>query len=215
MAWWHWPSWLQSQGLNFVDLCSNSMLSSSLLKSLHEYACTLSLKLPQFCSLGKIPVFSLLAAENTSKVPSSSLWLDCVLWLNTHQEAPSFGVAQPSPLSNSRTFSSPKRKLCTQNWMQWPELPQCGGYLEGFFMPHGWAASFVIPLYYSALLFFLFSFRCELSRQLTKSLIDLFEDNHLFCVRCWTRWWNYRDGKTCPCLKVLVLDRGDEAIQTR
>ena len=57
-----------------------------------------------------------------------------------------------------------------------------------FFMPCGWALSFVIPLCYSALLFFLISFRCELSKQLTKSLIDLFEDNHLFCVRCWTRW---------------------------
>ena len=41
-----------NQDLDSVDLCSNSMLNSPLLKPLHEYTCTLSLKLPQFCCLG-------------------------------------------------------------------------------------------------------------------------------------------------------------------
>ena len=39
--------------LDSVNLCSNSMLNSPLLKPLHEYACTLCLKLPQFYCLGR------------------------------------------------------------------------------------------------------------------------------------------------------------------
>ena len=35
-----------------ADLCPNSMLNSPLLKPPHEYACALSLKLPQFCCWG-------------------------------------------------------------------------------------------------------------------------------------------------------------------
>ena len=43
-----------------VDLCPNFLLNSPLLKPLHEYTWTLSLKAPQFCywgdtALGKTP----------------------------------------------------------------------------------------------------------------------------------------------------------------
>ena len=36
-----------------MDLCPSSLLSSPLFKPLHDYACTLSLKLPQFCCSGR------------------------------------------------------------------------------------------------------------------------------------------------------------------
>ena len=69
--WWCWP-FLNSINYNLdsVKLCTNSVLNSPLLKSLHEYVCTLSLKLVLFCSsernsLGeRSPAFSVLAASN-------------------------------------------------------------------------------------------------------------------------------------------------------
>ena len=46
-----WPLQLHSTRIWTLNVCPNSMLNSSLPKSLHEYACILSLKHPPFCSL--------------------------------------------------------------------------------------------------------------------------------------------------------------------
>ena len=78
-----------SQDLDSVDLCPNAMLNFPLLKPFHEYAWTLSLKLPQFrCSgilcFGKDPRCSPYLLQGVN--PSPDLWLGCVFWLDTHQE---------------------------------------------------------------------------------------------------------------------------------
>ena len=75
-----------SQSLDSVDLCPNSVLNS-LLKPLHECVCPLSVKLPQFCHLGrhcfgKDPQCSPHLPQVIDS-PSSHLWLGCVFWLNT------------------------------------------------------------------------------------------------------------------------------------
>ena len=84
--------------LNSVDLCPSSMLKSPLLKHLHEYARTLSLKLPQFRCSGrhcfeKDPTtskFSLLAVNNKSfLLPIFGL---VVSWPDTYRGEPSFQV---------------------------------------------------------------------------------------------------------------------------
>ena len=56
-GWWHWPFLALvtsiNQSLDSIDLFPNSMLNFPLLKSLPTDAHTFSLKLPQFCSLGR------------------------------------------------------------------------------------------------------------------------------------------------------------------
>ena len=91
MQWWCWPSWVTSinQALDSVELDPNSMPKSPLFKFLHEYACTLDLKLPEFCFFGeRSPVFLLPASNTSSSFSNYLVWLCLfVFWLNTHQEA--------------------------------------------------------------------------------------------------------------------------------
>lgn len=68
------------------------MRYSPLPKPLHEYVCTLSLKGPQILSFWETLIWGggthcspLLIASKT--LPFPFLWLGCVFWLNTHQEA--------------------------------------------------------------------------------------------------------------------------------
>ena len=99
MEWWCWPSWLQST--KAWTLLTNSMLNSSLLKALHEYACTLSLKLPQFCCslrhcFGKDPQCSpyLLQLIITPSFSQSLAWL-CLLAQHLPRDKSSLGITMP------------------------------------------------------------------------------------------------------------------------
>ena len=110
MEWWCWSFLILVTSVNYSlnsgNLCPNSMLNSPLLKPLHEYACTLSLQLPQFRYsgrhfFGKDPTaskFSLLSVSNKSfLLPIFDL---VVSWPDTLQRGePSFQVTAAGPCS--------------------------------------------------------------------------------------------------------------------
>ena len=101
-----------------MDLCPSSMLNSPLLKPLHEYTCTLSLKLPQFCCsgrrcFGKDPeCFPYLLKANTSPSFRSFSARLCHLAQHLTRAEPSFQVTQVqvqiSSCKNNFFFSSCK-----------------------------------------------------------------------------------------------------------
>ena len=151
-----WSSWLQSTSLNSGNLCPKSMLNSPLLKPLHEYARTLSLKLPQFRCSGR-HCFGKDSTASSSPyllwviLSSPDLWLGCVLAWHLQRDEPSFQVTSAGPCSF----------LTSRLWPTEAAQPKCRCWPQALLLTSSTSFSAINQSFLKSLKCFHFPFRTE------------------------------------------------------